>query len=156
MVSANYIVGLTDGEGCFYVLIKSVHNKAGGALIQLNLHLKLQAEDKILLDEVKKFMQCGNVCYQNEKRLNHSICYRYTVNSHRDIIGKIIPFFQTNVLKAPSKLRNFILFCEIATLVQQKRHLEASGLKEIRRLKSQMNHGARVVRESRPLRGNAK
>ena len=98
MVSADYIVGLTDGEGCFYVLIKPVHNKYGGALVQLNFHLKLQAEDKPLLMAIKKFLQCGNVYYQNEKRANHTTCYRYTVNSHRDIIGKIIPFFQANVL----------------------------------------------------------
>ena len=56
MISAEYVVGLTDGEGCFYVLIKPPYNKNGGGLVQLNFHIKMQAEDKPLLYEVKKII----------------------------------------------------------------------------------------------------
>ncbi len=146
MITAEYIVGLTDGEGCFYVLVKPPFNKNGGGLVQLNFHIKLQSEDKILLDKVKAFLNCGNVYYQNERRLNHVTCYRYTVNSHRDIIGRIIPFFRTHRLQSATKQRNFTYFCKIAELVGDGKHHSADGLEQIRELKSQMNHRTRVVR----------
>ena len=146
MISADYVVGLTDGEGCFYVLIKPYRNKRGGGLVQLNFHLKLQSEDKPLLDMVQKFLQCGNVYYQHETRLNHTTCYRYTVNSHRDILGVIVPFFKANRLQTESKRRNFHIFANIAQLVADGKHLTAAGLELIRELKSKMNRRTRVVR----------
>ncbi len=146
MITADYVVGLTDGEGCFYVLIKSTRNKRGGGLVQLNFHIKLQSEDKSLLDDVQKFFRCGNVYYQNENRLNHTSCYRYTVNSHRDILGVIAPFFKANRLQTVSKRRNFHIFANIAQLVADGQHRTSAGLELIRELKSKMNRRTRVVR----------
>ncbi|MBU2052638.1 MAG: LAGLIDADG family homing endonuclease, partial [Nanoarchaeota archaeon] len=90
-VSPDYIVGLTDGEGCFYVLVKPPYNQNGGAIVQLSFLIKVKEEDKIILDKVCNTLGCGSVYFQHEKRINHSQCYRYTVNSHRDIINTIIP-----------------------------------------------------------------
>jgi hypothetical protein len=146
MISADYVVGLTDGEGCFYVLIKPPFNKNGGAVVILNFHIKLQSEDKPLLDKVQKFFGCGNVYYQHEKRLNHTTCYRFTVNSHRDLLGVIIPFFKTYRLETVSKRRNFHIFANIAQLVSDGLHHTTAGLELIRELKSKMNHRTRVVR----------
>lgn len=116
-VSPDYIVGLTDGEGCFYVLVKPPYNQQGGAIVQLSFLIKVKEEDKIILDKVCNSLNCGSVYFQKEKRINHSQCYRYTVNSHRNIIGKIIPFFNKYPLQSISKQKNFILFYEIAQLV---------------------------------------
>jgi hypothetical protein len=139
-VSPDYIVGLTDGEGCFYVLVKPPYNQQGGAMIQLSFLIKVKEEDKIILDKVCETLECGSVYFQKEKRINHSQCYRYTVNSHRDVIGKIIPFFNKHPLQSISKQKNFLLFCQIAQLVQNGEHHFAKGIEEIRKLKSQMNH----------------
>lgn len=146
LVSADYIVGLTDGEGCFYVLIKPPFNKKGGALVQLNFFIKVQEQDKQVLDKVCNSLKCGKVYFQAETRANHAQCYRYTVNSHRDIINSIIPFFQKYPLQSKSKQKNFLLFCRIAKLVKQGAHHTAKGIERIRLLKSQMNLRTRVVR----------
>lgn len=139
-VSPDYIVGLTDGEGCFYVLVKPPYNRNGGAIVQLSFLIKVKEEDKVILDKIKDALNCGSVYFQKEKRLNHSQCYRYTVNSHRDIIKKIIPFFNKYPLQSISKKRNFLIFCEIARLVKNGDHHGSGGIKRIKSLKSQMNH----------------
>lgn len=146
MVSADYIVGLTDGEGCFYVRVQPPYNKFGGARIQLNFFIKVQQADKAMLEKVRNVLGCGMVYFQKENRLNHSQCYRYSVNSHRDIIGIIIPFFQKHNLQGKTKQNNFKLFCQIAELVKQKKHLSQYGLNKIVNLKSRMNLRTRVVR----------
>jgi len=146
LVSADYIVGLTDGEGCFYVRVQPPYNKFGGARIQLNFFIKVQQADKAMLDKVKKALGCGMVYFQKENRLNHSQCYRYSVSSHRDIMGIIIPFFQVNTLQGKTKQNNFQLFCKIAKQVEQGKHLSKQGLNKIVNLKSRMNLRTRVVR----------
>ena len=146
LVSADYIVGLTDGEGCFYVRVQPPYNKSGGARIQLNFFIKVQQADRGMLEKVRNTLSCGMVYFQKENRPNHSQCYRYTVNSHRDIIGIIIPFFRAHCLQGKTKQNNFKLFCEIAKLVEQGKHLSQHGLNKIVNLKSRMNLRTRVVR----------
>jgi hypothetical protein len=138
-VSVDYIVGLTDGEGCFYVNISDSRNYRSGAKVELNFHIKLSAEDRSLLDKVKRSLNCGNVYYQKEKRKNHAQCYRYTVASHRDIINVIVPFFNKHSLQSNSKRKNFKLFCKISQKVERKKHLTKQGIREIRKLKGKMN-----------------
>lgn len=144
-VSPDYIVGLTDGEGCFYVLIRSP-NQQGGAVVQLNFYIKVQQEDRKMLDKVRNALDCGAVYFQHETRENHAQCYRYTASSQRDVFGKIIPFFQKHQLQSTSKQKNFKLFCQIANLVLSGDHHHAKGIEQIRNLKSQMNRRTRVVR----------
>jgi aspartate ammonia-lyase len=79
------------------------------------------------------------VYYQKETRANHTQCYRYTVNSQRDIVNVIIPFFQRYPLQLPSKRSSFQTFCKIVELIKRKRHLTKEGLDEIRTLKATMN-----------------
>jgi hypothetical protein len=156
IVSEDYIVGLTDGEGCFYVLVRPPFSKKGGGKVQLNFFIKVQEQDKAMLQKVKKSLGCGFLYHQREHRSNHAQCWRYTVSSHKDIFGIIIPLFQRNQLQGIIKRRNFKLFCKIAELVKQGRHHTAKGINRITTLKLQMNHGARVVRESRTLRSDVK
>ena len=137
--SADYVVGLTDGEGCFYVLVKnSLHYRAGAA-VNLHFHIKMQAADRNVLESIKRTLKCGSVYFQHETRPNHTQCYRYTVAANRDIIGKIIPFFEKHSLLSSSKRKNFRIFKEIALLVKANKHLTIMGLKKIRSLKKQMN-----------------
>jgi len=139
IVSADYVAGLTDGEGCFYVSVASSPKYRAGAKVQLNFYIKMQKRDKRLLEQVKNRLDCGAVYFQKEKRANHTQCYRYTVGSHRDIIEKIIPFFQQHCLQSASKQKSFNSFCKIADLVKQQKHFTESGIKRIRVLKSLMN-----------------
>lgn len=139
IVSKEYIVGLTDGEGCFYVNTwKSSSYKAGYG-VQLHFHLKMQEKDKPLLEKIKNTFKCGAVYFQKEQRANHCQCYRYTVSSQKDVVNTIIPFFQQYPLQSVSKQRSFLIFCQIAELVKSGQHLTESGIKQIQALKLKMN-----------------
>ncbi|HRH55834.1 MAG TPA: LAGLIDADG family homing endonuclease [Candidatus Paceibacterota bacterium] len=138
-VSNEYVVGLTDGEGCFYVNIWKSPAYRAGAAVQLHFHLKMQERDRDLLEMVRNTIGCGAVYFQKEKRANHCQCYRYTVSAKRDILNTLIPFFKRYPLQSASKRANFELFCEIAALVKEQKHLTKEGLEMIRALKQRMN-----------------
>jgi len=122
----------------------------------LNFFIKVQQKDKNVLEKIKRALGCGAVYFQHETRENHTQCYRYTVNSHRDILQKIIPFFLKHPLQTESKSKNFQIFCKIANLVKRNKHLTKEGISKIKKLKTTMNRRTRVVREIRSLRGNSK
>lgn len=138
-VSNEYVVGLTDGEGCFYVNTRKSSAYRAGACVQMHFHLKMQERDRDLLDMVKNTIGCGAVYFQKEQRSNHCQCYRYTVSAQRDILNTVIPFFKKYPLQSASKRANFDLFCQIAELVKEQKHLTVEGLEEIRMLKGRMN-----------------
>ena len=139
IVSKEYVVGLADGEGCFYVNVWKSPLYRMGAGVQMHFHLKMQESDKDLLEKVRNTLDCGAVYFQKEQRANHCQCYRYTVSSQEDILGKLIPFFKKYPLQSSSKRKNFEIFCQIARLLKTKKHLTENGIQEIRRLKALMN-----------------
>src|SRR3990167_5258431 len=138
-VANEYVVGLTDGEGCFYVNMGESPAYRSGTRVQMHFHLKLQERDKELLEKVRNTLDCGAVYFQKEQRLNHCQCYRYTVSSQRDVFEKIIPFFQQYPLQSVSKRKNFEIFCKVALLLKAKAHLNAESVDKIKALKTQMN-----------------
>ena len=139
IVSNEYVVGLTDGEGCFYVNIGKSSRYRAGYRIQLHFHLKMQERDRLLLEKVRNTIGCGAVYFQKEQRANHCQCYRYTVSSEQDIQEIVIPFFKRYSLQSASKLASFEIFCKIAALVKKGEHLNLEGLNKIRALKLHMN-----------------
>jgi hypothetical protein len=138
-VANEYVVGLTDGEGCLYVNIGKHPAYQTGTRVQLHFHLKMQEKDKELLEKIRNTLDCGAVYFQKEQRKNHTQCYRYTVGSCRDIFKRIIPFFQKYPLQSASKRKSFDAFCKIASLVKKRVHLTEKGVRKITLLKSQMN-----------------
>ena len=136
-----YVLGLVDGEGCFNVRINRQRRRAR---VELKFSLKLRHQDKEMLDKLQKFFGCGKVYIQNDKRVNHSLCYRFEVQNKKEIIEKIIPFFEKNCPKLPSRKRDFELFKQIAELLQNC----SVDLKKIEELKSQMHWGLAVYRKS--------
>lgn len=154
MLSADYIVGLTDGEGCFYVHVRPRQSNSSQPRVDTHFYIKLREEEKGLLEKVKEAFGCGAVYVQKESRTNHSQCYRFEVNAKRDIYNVVIPFFEKHPLQS-RKQRNFEIFKEIALMVKRNEHKTVEGFKKIRSLKSQMNIGARRMREIRSSGGNA-
>ena len=136
MLDKNYIVGLVDGEGSFNVRVNKDKNRR--AKVELKFSLKLRHQDKEILDELQKFFGCGKVYIQRDKRERHSLCYRFEVQNKKEIIEKIIPFFQENCPKILSRKTDFELFNKIAELSQK----EPIDFEKIQILKQQMHWGS--------------
>lgn len=154
MLAAEYIVGLTDGEGCFYVHTRRERSNSKKPRVDTHFYIKLHESERTLLEKVKQTLGCGAVYPQTETRSNHSVCYRYEVNAQRDIHQKLIPFFKRYPLQS-QKARSFEIFREIAGMVKRKEHKTDEGFEKVVTLKKQMNTGTRRMREIRTSGGNA-
>ena len=140
MLNADYITGLVDGEGSFNVHVwtpeSSVRRRA---LVELRFYLKLIDKDKIVLEELQTFFQCGKIYQQKDYRPNHQHCNRFEVFNRKELAEVIVPFFEAHPLRTVSKQRDFELFKQILSLVQEKEHLNSTGLSRIHSLKTQMH-----------------
>lgn len=114
MLSADYVVGLVDGEGCFSVRLNCSQRRR--AKVEARFCVKLRAEDKEILDKLRDFFECGQVYKQVDKRASHNLCYRYEVQNRGELMKTIIPFFQRHQLQTQSRKRDFDIFSEIRGL----------------------------------------
>lgn len=154
-LSSDYIVGLTDGEGCFYIETRAPRGVYKSPRVEMHFYIKMREDEIPLLKKVQNFFDCGGIYYQKEYRQNQRACYRFGVTSQVDLQSKIIPFFDKYPLKS-QKYRNYLLFREIGELVKKREHKNLRGFEKIQQLKSEMNHGTRLVREIRLPSGNVK
>jgi hypothetical protein len=140
MLTADYVVGLVDGEGCFAVYL----NRSGRrrAKVEPRFCLKLRAEDRPLLDDLQEFFGCGKVYVQRDCRPNHSLCYRFEVSHRRELREKVIPFFEQHPPRSQSKQRDFDLFRRVLLLIGQQAHLAVAGLELIAQLAARMHRGS--------------
>jgi len=145
MLSADYIIGLTDGEGSFTVYIhpprKIGKYSTKHYRVECHYYIKLREDELPLLKEVKRFFDCGNIYLQKDKRLNHRNCYRFEISSLQKIAEVVIPFFQKHRLRSVNRINDFNLFCRIFEILRNKnrRSLTKKELEKIRKLKSQMH-----------------
>ena len=155
MVSADYIVGLTDGEGCFYVNVRN-RNPQWRPKVETHFYIKLKEDNKALLEGVKEFFDCGAVYFQKENRPNHPSCYRFEINSHKDVLRVVIPFFEQHPLQG-TKQKDFVIFRKVVLAIEKREHTTKGGLEYIAKLKLQMKENrTRWMREIRLSSGEAK
>lgn len=65
----------------------------------------------------------------------------------RDLTEKIIPFFEKYPIKGV-KGKDFNYWCRVAELTKEKKHLTEEGLKEIRKIKAEMNYERKWSKET--------
>ncbi len=133
-LNPHYIVGLVDGEGCFSVTFNK-HKNNRLLEVRLIFEIELREDDLEILERIKETFSCGNIYYLNYERYKKwRPHYKYKVSNLTDISQKIIPFFKKYQLQAKKK-HSFTLFCKVAELLLQKRHLTIDGIEEIKLLK---------------------
>ncbi len=153
--TTGWIVGFTDGEGCFSVsLIKNSTTKTGW---QVFPEFVVTQEEKSLpaLRKIQRFFECGKI-FINRRNDNHKEnLYRYCVRSISDLTGRIIPFFQSYPLQT-AKQDDFNKFVKIIKLMEEKIHLSQAGMKKIARIIQSMNRkkSARFLESSETIRQN--
>ena len=133
-----WIVGFTDGEGCFSVSI--FKNKTTTSGWQVFPEFVITQGEKSLpaLKIFMKYFQCGKI-YTNKRYDNHNEnLYRYCVRSINDLEEKVIPFFENNPLYTAKK-KDFEFFAKIIYLMIKKKHLTENGMKQIAKIIQKMN-----------------
>ena len=138
LLKAGWIVGFTDGEGCFSVSV--FRNKTSKLGWQVFPEFVITQGKKSLssLEEFKNFFGCGNILLNRRKDNHNEDLYRYAVRTFKDLTEIIIPFFKQHPLKT-AKQNDFLLFVQILALISKKVHLSREGLRKVAELAAQMN-----------------
>lgn len=134
-----WIVGFVDGEGCFSCpLFRNYKVKLGWQLQPA--FAVVQGERSVdVLHDLKTFFGCGGV-YINRRHDNHrEHFYRYDVRARRDLMTRIIPFFEENPLRT-AKREEFEKFASIIRMMEEGFHLSVGGMTEIAKIAQTMNH----------------
>jgi len=134
MVTPSYILGLTDGEGCFLVSLRQDNR------IDLRFFIVQAIGNRLLLEEVQRFFNVGTVYQKSDRKGRLPACI-FEVTKRDDIYNVIIPFFKKHKLIG-TKFISFSVFAEIAEIVKgrmDKRKLTKKELEYITQLKLGMN-----------------
>jgi hypothetical protein len=97
--------------------------------------LAQHARDAELMKTLVKYLDCGN--YHERPMQSASVFY---VSRFSGIVDKIITFFDKYPLQGSKRL-DYTDFKRAAEIMKDKAHLTASGLDQIRKIKSEMNRG---------------
>jgi hypothetical protein len=134
MLSALYIVGFVEGEGCFLASLRKDNR------IELRFFITQAIGNKDLLQKVRQYFKVGSV-YQKSSSKGKLPAYVFEVSKRDDIYNVVIPFFTKHKLLGYKAL-SFYTFCEIAKIVkgrQDIRKLNPEELSYIRKLRFGMS-----------------
>ena len=137
----SWIVGFTDGEGCFHVAINKLPKMTLGWQVLPEFRIVQHQRDEAVLQKLKSYFKFGGVCR------NHGDRKEFRVRGMKNL-NKLILFFRKNSFRTSSKKRSFELFSEIIELMNNKQHLTRKGLKKIAKFASQMNRKVKRNLES--------
>lgn len=134
-----WIVGFTDGDGCFCISINRNRTTRLGWQVMPEFVLTQGEKSFEALEIVKNYFKCGRI-FINRRHDNHKEdLHRYCVRSLKDLSKIIVPFFKENRLKT-YKAKSFDLFSEVVQLmVEEKTHLKMEGIEKIARISYRIN-----------------
>ena len=134
----SWIVGFTDGEGCFSVsLIKNKTSKNGWQVFPEFVVTQGQ-KSLSALHVFKDYFKCGRI-FINKRHDNHNEnIYRFCIRSISELNIIVIPFFEKYHLKT-AKLNDYLIFKKIVLMMSKQKHLKKNGIDRIASLIENMN-----------------
>jgi LAGLIDADG DNA endonuclease family protein len=154
LLTVGWIVGITDGEGCFSCPIYRCHKMTLGWQVRPEFAVVQGESSRGVLEDLVRFFGCGKI-FLNRRHDNHrEDLLRYCVQRYGDLRDVIVPFFQENPLRS-AKQDNFVKFATIIELMRLRRHLSIKGIIEIAEIAQTMNHRKpsevlRILRDHTP------
>lgn len=139
-VLGSYIAGFVDGEGSFNVSLRKSPDYRLGWQPVLSFNVSQKYVDILLV--LKNVFMCGII-----KRRKCDGLYSFDVTNPKEIMSKVIPFFEKYQLLSNNKRSSFELFKRIAILMSNKEHLNEKGLLEILEIREALNPGAGRTRK---------
>ena len=134
----SWIVGFTDGEGCFSIsFIRNATNKSGWQIFP-EFVITQGSKSLKALKIFQQYFKCGKIFINKRYDNHHEHLYRFCIRSINDLSDKIVPFFSEYKLKT-AKQNDFRIFKKIIKLMQSKKHYTKSGMNKIAKLVEKMN-----------------
>lgn len=108
-----YIAGFVDGEGSFNVSLRRKNDYKIGW--QLVLSFNVSQKDPTVLYLIKEILGCGII-----KQRKRDLLYSYDATNLKDIVTKVLPFFDRFKFISEYKKVNYSVFKEIVSLLMSK------------------------------------
>lgn len=131
-----YLAGFADGEGSFNVTFRPRDDYK--LKWKVSACFNISQDEKVILALFKRHLRCGTI-----RQRKDGIWY-YEVNNIKAIYENVLPFFKRFRFLSQKKKRDFSKFQKIVRLmVEENAHLTKEGIREILRLRENMNEGGR-------------
>lgn len=131
-MTAQWLAGFIDGEGCFYIDTSVNRTTALGRQVQLQFSITQHSRDHALLVQVQKFLGVGYIAPDGPSK------YQYRIRDLSHIDRILIPFLVSNPLLTLKRL-DLSDFITVKEMMLRKEHLTQTGLDQIRLIKAGMN-----------------
>ncbi len=128
-----YLAGFADGEGSFNISFRQREDYE--APWKVSLCFNVSQRDRVILALFKQHLGCGTM-----RQRKDGVWY-FEVNNFKAIVSSVIPFFRRFGFLSAKKKRDFAKFRQLARLIESGRHLTAEGVREIVRIRRDMNDG---------------
>jgi len=130
-----YLAGFADGAGNFDVVFRPRSDYRQPW--KVSLCFNISQKERVILALFKRHLKCGTL------RSRPDGIWYYEVNNFNAIWENVIPFFKRFHFLSAKKKRDFSKFVQIAELVREGKHLTLEGVREILRIRKQMNDGGK-------------
>lgn len=134
-LNALWIVGFTDGEGCFHVSINRISKMSLGWQVLPEFRIVQHEKDEQVLERIKDYFGFGKVVINRTD--HHGTRKEFRVRGI-DNLRKIVDFFKRYPLNT-SKQKDFEIFSKVIEIIEYKKHLSKEGIDEIAKIISLMN-----------------
>ena len=130
-----YFAGFVDGEGSFNL---SFRKRSDYKLPwKVSLCLNVSQKDRSILELLKSYLGCGTIRYKCDD------VWFFEVNNLAEIHKHVIPFFDRFSFLSAKKKRDYAIFKQMAALMATGAHLRKEGIKELLKLRRDMNDGGK-------------
>ena len=135
-----YLTGFMDGESCFCIALKKQKSAKVRWVLDPIFHVTQHSTNKEILYELQRLFGCGIVI----KKYGQPSTMQIVVQSRRDLIDKVIPFFRKYELI--TKKKDFEIFAEVVEALDQHKHADINEFKKLLKKVFTMNGGGKQRR----------
>lgn len=135
-----YLTGFVDGEGCFCIALKNQKSAKVKWVLDPIFHVTQNSNHKEILYLLQKVLNCGIVI----KKYGQPDTMQFVVQSRRELVDKVIPFFRKYPLITKSK--DFEIFAEVVESLNQHKHANLNEFKKLLKKVFTMNGGGKQRR----------
>jgi len=127
-----WVVGFTDGEGCFHVSVSKNSSAKLGYQVSLEFSITQLIRDEEVMKKFITFFGCGYVIYDSNMKM------QYRIRDRQELSKFLFPFFDSHPLLTV-KLKDYEDFKRVHAMLEKKLHLTPEGLDQIRSIQAGMN-----------------
>lgn len=130
----HYFLGFVDGEGCFCIALKKQKSAKMRWVLDPIFHVTQHKNQKELLEHFQKLLGCGVVM----KKYGQENTMQFVVQSRRELVEKVIPFFRKHKLLV--KRKSFEIFAEVVEGLDKHQHSNVKDFKKLVKKVFSMNN----------------